>query len=60
MFEQIEVIHEAGFLHLDIKPDNILVESNDYSSTKSSQLHIIDYGLSEPYIRNNGKHIEFR
>jgi len=40
----IEFIHECGFLHRDIKPDNILL-SKDYK-----KIYLIDFGLSKDYI----------
>lgn len=41
MFYGLRHIHEKGYVHLDIKPDNILV-------TKDLQLKIADFGLSQP------------
>ena len=46
----LEFIHECGFLHRDIKPDNILL-SKDYK-----KIFLIDYGLSKDYIEKK-KHI---
>ncbi|XAR54745.1 Mitogen-activated protein kinase kinase kinase [Bertholletia excelsa] len=37
-------IHEQGYVHCDIKPDNILLVQNDDSSTKT--LKIADFGFS--------------
>ena len=34
-----------GFVHLDVKPDNIVV-----SKEKGNKLYLIDYGISEQFM----------
>jgi len=41
LLDALECIHERGILHLDIKPSNILLRSNDGSAV------IIDFGSSQ-------------
>ena len=38
--EAIAFIHKAGFLHKDVKPDNVLVDT-------TSRIKLIDFGLAE-------------
>eukprot|EP00347_Sterkiella_histriomuscorum_P022938 403336582 len=45
----IEHYHLSGFAHLDIKPDNILLNSNDYENAESSLLSLIDFSVSLPF-----------
>lgn len=47
----LEIMHNFGFVHRDLKPDNILIrEGTDYP------ICIVDCGLTYRYINNNGKH----
>lgn len=48
IFYGLNHIHDKGYVHLDIKPDNILV-AQDY------QLLIADFGLSQPLKGEDGK-----
>ena len=54
MLKCIEVFHEQGYIHRDIKPGNFLIRAN-----LDDPVCLTDFGLSKPYIVNN-KHIPFR
>ena len=41
MMQGINTLHDLGYAHSDIKPDNIMIEDESYSN-----LRIIDLGLS--------------
>ena len=43
-----------GFIHADIKPDNILLGSNNANENESNKIYLIDYGLSCSYIAETG------
>lgn len=49
----LKVLHEYGFIHRDVKPDNFLLGLNN----KSKQIHIIDFGFCKSYLID-GKHID--
>ena len=44
-------------MHLDIKPDNILLNSNNFNNATSSLVTLIDFSVSKKYIDENGKHM---
>jgi casein kinase II subunit alpha len=44
LLESLAVVHDSGLIHRDIKPGNIIVDSNTYDS------RLIDFGLAEFYI----------
>lgn len=48
----LEMIHNATFIHRDIKPNNFLVDAH-------GEIYIVDFGLSKQYITED-KHIGFR
>ena len=61
----LKEIHENGYLHLDVKPNNILT-AHDFSNGSKmiskieglvKNVFLIDYGISERYLDNNGKHL---
>ena len=57
MIENIEIIHEKGVLHNDLKPDNM---SMGMDAKNSSQLYIIDFGMCTHWREADGSHIEHR
>jgi len=42
---RIENLHEKGFLHRDVKPDNLLMGLG----RRANQVYLIDFGLSKKY-----------
>ncbi|CDW90547.1 ck1 family protein kinase [Stylonychia lemnae] len=42
----LEQLHNTGYTHYDIKPDNILLECDDFEDCGSSLVCLIDFGIS--------------
>ncbi|XP_037448897.1 casein kinase 1-like protein 10 isoform X1 [Triticum dicoccoides] len=54
---RVEYMHQKGFLHRDIKPDNFLMGLG----RKANQVYIIDYGLAKKFRDlQTHKHIPYR
>lgn len=51
----IQNVHESGYIHRDIKPDNICMGRGE----KAGFVHLIDFGISERYINEEtGEHVK--
>lgn len=59
MLALVQKVHNAGFVHRDIKPDNFVI--GHAGSGDERQLFIIDFGLSKCFLNpDTGAHIEYR
>lgn len=57
MLTCLEVVHCAGLIHRDLKPDNFLMGLGP----KAGVVHLIDYGLATTWMdRKAGCHVQFR
>ena len=43
-------LHSIGYLHRDVKPQNIMLDQNE-------KAHLIDYGIAMPFRTPKGDHV---
>lgn len=58
MVARLEALHTLGWLHLDIKPDNILLGTDDMTNQESTTLYLIDFGVAQTFWGDSYGHIE--
>ena len=54
LIHRCEILHETGFIHRDIKPDNIMVGLGQDSSI----IHLADFGMAKVYRDKKRNHVE--
>jgi serine/threonine protein kinase len=57
LIEALQILHKAGYVHNDLKLDNILVGDRDSSFKSLSEIKLIDLGFNTRYVTRKGEHI---
>ena len=56
----LEIIHDLGWVHCDIRPDNIMIGNYKKDLKNLEIINLIDFGLSSKYLDEEDKHIEMK
>ena len=56
LLDLIERMHDKGYIHCDVKPDNIMIGDYKNELNEMNQLYLIDFGISMPYQDEQGNH----
>ena len=56
MLSLLEYFNSQGFIHRDLSPNNFVFGVNE----EWNKLYLIDFGLAQSYLQNDGEHIPFR
>jgi len=56
LLKAIEILHESGRTHNDIKLENLMLETNE-NNMKAMNVVLIDYGYASRFQSKNGDHI---
>ena len=59
LIDRFKVLHELGYVHLDLKPENITLQTDNLLRPESSIICLIDFGISRRYLNNDGSHKKF-
>eukprot|EP00347_Sterkiella_histriomuscorum_P003421 403364357 len=54
MLMRLESLHKLGYVHCDLKPDNILIGTDP---AVDHNIYLIDFGLAHYYLTPRGRHI---
>lgn len=61
MLTLLQKVHDAGFIHRDVKPDNFVIGGGGKTGKSEDELFIIDFGLSKCYLNPETRtHIPWR
>lgn len=58
LVQRFRELHEMGWLHLDLKPNNLVLSSGKISSPESSAVALIDFGISKSYLTPSLQHVK--
>lgn len=58
VLHRLEIFHRSGYVHADLKPENIVFDNSSNKKEQMKNLYIIDFGISTDYLDANGDHVK--
>ena len=58
IIDQLEIIHGAGYIHNDIKPDNVVLEKRGAGNIIDLKFRLIDFGETVSFFDAHGLHLD--
>jgi RIO-like serine/threonine protein kinase len=55
----LEKFHDEGYIHCDLKPDNIMIGDYIKDPKLMNKIYLIDFGISQRYVDSQGNHLPF-
>ena len=59
MVNLLEKLHSIGYIHCDIKPDNIMIGDTKKNPSMINKLYLIDFGITQKFLDKDGKHLPY-
>lgn len=59
MIDRLQTLHRLGYLYNDLKPENICVGNPNNGHPDSSNIMLIDFGITQRYVNYLNQHLPY-